>query len=106
MKHVLVFFVIILTLIPVVKAEDDDWIDGITFRLTRTFSNLNIHYYQNDLEIMGSQEPGNVDIDHLNQQSFIVPIAIELSENLMSSWSYHSAFFDFEYNKEFNDYNK
>ncbi len=34
MKHVLVFFVIILTLIPVVKAEEKSWyeIDGIRVR--------------------------------------------------------------------------
>ena len=32
MKHVFVFFAIILALIPAVYAEDDKWIDGIKIR--------------------------------------------------------------------------
>ena len=41
MKHVSVFFTIILALIPEVYAEDDKWVDGIRFRSGKDQHNTN-----------------------------------------------------------------
>ena len=44
MKHVLVLLLIILALIPAVFAEDDKWIDGITYRLKASITDVDFSY--------------------------------------------------------------
>ena len=44
MKHIIVFLVIILSSCLRTYAEDDDWIDGITYRLKAYQSSLTYNY--------------------------------------------------------------
>ena len=107
MKHVLVLFSIILTLIPVVKAEDKSWyeIDGIRVRYAIN-RNTQLIYMPWKIEsqitpfgispniglIAGKAEPKN-----------LFPLALELPETLMTSWSFRGALFEFEFPSEVKD---
>ena len=106
-KHVLVLFAIILTLIPVVKAEDKSWyeIDGIRVRYAIN-RNTQLIYMPWKIEsqitpfgispniglIAGKAEPKN-----------LFPLALELPETLMTSWSFRGALFEFEFPTEVKD---
>ena len=103
MKKGLILIAIILVSAPITSANDGDWIDGITFRLAGASGAIKI-YFSEGGEIIGTNEPGDVRLDHLEEPEFnMFPIVIELKENLINSWSYRSAFLDWTFNRELND---
>ena len=77
-KHVLVLFVIILALIPVVKAEEKSWyeIDGIRFRPVGFFENkkycyrryLIVRFFQTIPDLFGNHSTFMV-LRHINLHS-------------------------------------
>jgi len=101
MKKGLILIAIILVSAPIASANDDDWIDGITFRIENQGGEVKINYSEGGV-IMGTREPGGINFDHL-ETDYVFPITIELKENLINSWSYRSAFIDWTFNTEFND---
>ena len=110
MKHVLVLFVIILTLIPVVKAEDKSWyeIDGIRFRPVGANSSSPIVIYmpwkiEKRISPYFSPPPLDADIARNEETGTLLPFALELPETLMTSWSFRGALFEFEFPKEVKD---
>ena len=76
MKHVLVFFTIILALIPAVYAEDDKWIDGIKIRygVITSFTGFIMPGEKNDYII-------ETDLNFL-EETFLFPITIALPETV------------------------
>ncbi len=108
-KHILVLFVIILTLIPVVKAEDKSWyeIDGIRFRLVGFFENKIVTYMPWKIENRISpyfREPINTAAIAGNyQRKNIFPLALELPETLMTSWSFRGFLLEFKFQSEAKD---
>ena len=111
MKHVLVLFVIILALIPVVKAEEKSWyeIDGIRFRPVGANSSSPIVIYmpwkiEKRISPYFSDAPSNAAaIAVKNVWKPLFPFALELPETLMTSWSFRGALFEFEFPKEVKD---
>ena len=106
MKHVFVFFTIILALIPEVYADDDNWIDGITFRYGEGGPTLDIDFKSEGqlYDNIGTVSSGGPKIPkHLAEGSKLFPLAIELKENLMNSWSYRQGFIDWTINNEINN---
>ena len=109
-KHVFVFFAIILALIPAVYAEDDKWIDGIRFRLG-LFRDPTVIYMPWKIESRNSPffngkpplAPGEGKIAYDKNESDLFPIAIELPETLMTSWSFRGGLLEFEFPKELKD---
>ena len=103
MKQVFLLFTVILGLIPSVYA-DDEWIDGITFRLGESSIDLDIDYnsegttYDMVGTIGGDNRPR-----HLMGGSATFPIVIEFKENLMNSWAYGQFFIDWTINSEKKD---
>ena len=97
---------IILVSIPKVYGYDDDWIDGITFKLTINESKVEFRYRLTEgskkRQVLGSSG-GKYQPAHLSRTTYGFPIAIELKENLMNSWSYRQAYFDWTFNTEYND---
>ena len=91
-KHILVLFVIILTLIPVVKAEDDKWIDGIRFRHASIYNTIDFMLESDEEPLMRVEQPG---YRHLKSQQSL-PIAIVLPETLMNSWSFRGGVFEWQ----------
>ena len=90
MKHVFVFFTIILALFPEVYAEDDKWIDGIRFRIGTVQHNTS---FQIDAEKFADGNfiaETNFSFSHISPKEML-PVAIELPETLMNSWSYRGA---------------
>ena len=87
-KQLLVLFVIILASIPKVYADDDDWIDGITFRLTINESKVDFRYRSTEggkkRQVVGSSG-GKYQPAHLSRTTYGFPIAIELKENLSTN---------------------
>ena len=122
-KHVLVMFAIILTLIPVVKAEEKSWyeIDGIRFRYVTnspedcefkspvSCSKNPIGIYmpwklEDRISPYFSDAPKNAAaIAVKNIQKPLFPLAIELPETLMTSWLFRGALFEFEFPTEVKD---
>ena len=128
MKHVFVFFAIILALIPAVYAEDDKWIDGIRFRFVT--SSPDDCEFKNPVEFKSpvscgknpigiympwkiedrfspyfSDAPRNdaaaIAVDNRREPLFL--FALELPETLMTSWSFRGGLFEFELPKELKD---
>ena len=111
-KHVLVMFVIILTLIPVVKAEDKSWyeIDGIRVRPVLANSHNPIVIYmpwkiEKRISPYLSPPPLDAAIIRQDEVKNLFPFAIELPETLMlmTSWSFGGALFEFEFPTEVKD---
>ncbi len=111
-KHVLVMFAIILTLIPVVKAEDKSWyeIDGIRFRPVLANSHNPIVIYmpwkiEKRISPYFSPPPLDAAIIRQDEVKNLFPFAIELPETLMlmTSWSFGGALFEFEFPTEVKD---
>ena len=88
-KQLLVLSMIILASIPKVYADDDDWIDGITFKLTINESKVEFRYRSTEgskkRQVLGSSA-GKYEPTHLSRTTYDFPIAIKLKENLMNSW--------------------
>ena len=119
MKYYIVLFVIILTLIPVVKAEDKSWyeIDGIRFRyvtnspedceekgLVSCSKNPIGIYMPWKIEDRFSpyfrDAPRNaaaIVVANVNKPLFL--FALELPETLMTSWSFRGGLLEFEFPK-------
>ena len=106
MKHVLVLFVIILALIPVVKAEEKSWyeIDGIRIRPVGIFVDPVVIYMPSKIEArispFFSGAPNTGAIAGKSEEKKLFPLALELSETLITSWSYRGGQFDFEFPTE------
>ena len=109
MKHVLVLFVIILALIPVVKAEDKSWyeIDGIRFRPGSHYRNPIVIYMPSKIEKrinpFFSSPPDAGAIAGRDQAKSSFPLALELPETLMTSWSFRGGLLEFEFPTEVQD---
>jgi len=85
MKHVFVFFTIILALFPEVYAEDDKWVDGIIYTYGQSHSGAYISYE-------GSTIMQTIDkFDDQEKRSTNIPLGIEFPETLMNPWSYRGA---------------
>ena len=107
MKHIIVFLVIILSSCLRTYAEDDDWIDGITYRLKVYHSSLEYNYVSpltgEQHRILTSSANGSFGVADVNAHtsdlfegsSMSFPIAIAFKENLMNAWSYRQAYIDF-----------
>ena len=118
-KHVLVMFVIILTLIPVVKAEDKSWyeIDGIRVTPVGDLFNPNLSGLVNPVVIympskiekrispFFSGPPNTGVIAGTQNKKNLFPLALELSETLMTSWSFRGGLFEFQFPTELKDLN-
>ena len=110
-KHVLVFFVIILTLIPVVKAEEKSWyeIDGIRVRPVGNYRAPVVIYMPWKIEkgidplYPGIGIPNTPDIAGKAEEKGLFPLALELPETLMTSWSFRGGLFEFEFPSEVKD---
>ncbi len=88
MKHVLVFFVIILTLIPVVKAEEKSWyeIDGIRVRRGQIITDLRIYTWktQHRRNLLSPEVKSGI-LQDLNASSKpMFPFTLTLPETLMT----------------------
>ena len=110
MKHVLVLFAIILALIPVVKAEDKSWyeIDGIRIRQGQNINQLVIYmpwYIESQISPFFSGSPQVGAITGIRGDKNLFPLALELPEILMTSWSFRGALFEFEFPSEDKDLN-
>ena len=108
-KHVLVLFVIIFTLIPEVFAEDDKWIDGIRFR-PRNDHKLDMVVYmpwkiESQITPFFSGSPQVGAITGIRGDKNLFPLALELPETLMTSWLFRGALFEFEFQSEDKDLN-
>ena len=108
-KHVLVLFVIILALIPVVKAEDKSWyeIDGIRIR-PAGFTMDKLTFYipwkiEKRINPYFSSPPFKGAITGKEQQGDLFRFTLELPETLMTSWSFRGGLFEFELPKELKD---
>ena len=112
-KQILVLFVIILVSIPKVYGDDDDWIDGITYRYKSQATTIDIDYnrpFHNDeddsLSIVGNSG-GVTDLpEHLQGdpiESAAFPVTLEFKEKLMTSWSFRSAYLDWTFNEKYED---
>ena len=111
-KHVLVMFAIILTLIPVVKAEDKSWyeIDGIRFRPVLANSHNPIVIYMPwkkesriDPLYPGIGIPNTPSIAGKAEEKGLFPLALELPETLMTSWSFRGGVLEFQSKTEVKD---
>ena len=110
-KHVLVMFVIILTLIPVVKAEDKSWyeIDGIRIRPVGNYRGPVVIYmpWKKESRIdplyPGIGIPNTPDIAGKAEEKGLFPLALELPETLMTSWSFRGGLLEFEFPSEVKD---
>ena len=114
MKHVFVFFTIILALIPEVYAEDDKWIDGIRFRPVNDHENDMVVYmpwkiedrispYFSNPPKTGAISSNMISTTYGHEKTTLFPFALELPETLMTSWSFRGAMFEFEFPKEVKD---
>ena len=123
MKQALVLFLLILALIPVVKAEEKSWyeIDGIRFRFVTnspddckaptpvSCSKNPIGIYmpwkiEDRISPYFRDAPRNaaaIVVDNVNKPLFL--FALELPETLMTSWSFRGGLFEFELPKELKD---
>ena len=102
MKHVFVFFTIILALFPEVYAEDNKWIDGIRFRAGvvdrhNTKFAIDAEKYNENLIAVT-----NFSFSHISPKEML-PVAIELPETLMNSWSYRGAAIAYSGIEEYKD---
>ena len=99
MKHVIVLFTYILISGPVLHAENDQWIDGITIRIGQKL------FY----EKIGVGGKRLVDSEHdINKEEISLkdlknPINIAFAETLMNSWSYRQMYFDYIPSKKLDD---
>ena len=111
MKHVLVLFAIILVLIPVVKAEDKSWyeIDGIRIRPVGIVKDPVVIYMPSKIESrispFFSGAPNTAAIAGKAEEKNLFPLALELPEILMTSWSYRGGLFEFQFPSEVKDLN-
>ena len=111
MKHVLVLFAIILVLIPVVKAEDKSWyeIDGIRIRPVGNYRGPVVIYmpWKKESRIdplyPGIGIPNTPSIAGKAEEKGLFPLALELPETLMTSWSFRGGLFEFEFPTEVKD---
>ena len=111
MKHVLVLFAIILALIPVVKAEDKSWyeIDGIRIRPVGNYRDPVVIYmpWKKESRIdplyPGIGIPNTPSIAGKAEEKGLFPLALELPETLMTSWSFRGGLFEFEFPSEVKD---
>ena len=103
MKQVFLLFIVIIGLIPSVYA-DDEWIDGITYRLGVSSVDLDIDYKSEGkkYDMVGTSGGDNRPV-HLMGGSITFPIVIEFKEQLMNSWSYRQPFIDWTFNSERKD---
>ena len=110
-KQSIVLFTFILALVPNVNADDDDWIDGITYRYKSQGTTIDINYnrpFHNDedesLSIVGNSG-GVTDLpEHLQGdpiESAAFPVTLEFKEKLMTSWSFRSAYLDWTFNENY-----
>ena len=118
-KHVLVLFAMILALIPVVKAEDKSWyeIDGIRIRSVGDLVNANLSGDVNPVVIympskiekrispFFSGPPSTGVIAGKQGRKNLFPLALELPETLMTSWSFRGGLFEFQFPTELKDLN-
>ena len=107
-KHVLVLFAIILTLIPVVKAEDKSWyeIDGIRVRYAINRNTQLIYMpWKIESKITPFGIPPNIGViaGQAVEEKIHFPFALELPETLMTSWSFRGGLFEFEFPSEVKD---
>jgi len=110
-KQALVLFLIILALIPVVKAEEKSWyeIDGIRVRYGINL-NTQVIYMPSKIESQISPFdfppfPPNKGViaGQAVEKKLISPFALELPETLMTSWSFRGGLFEFEFPSEVKD---
>ena len=117
MKHILVLFTIILALIPVVKAEEKSWyeIDGIRIRygmfrnpigiyMPWKIERRNSHFFDMPFHApdrITSTYEGREGTDEGDKDLF--PLALELPETLMTSWSFRGGLLEFEFPTELKD---
>ena len=107
-KHVLVLFAIILTLIPVVKAEDKSWyeIDGIRVRYAINRNTQVIYMpWKIESQISPFGIPPNIGViaGQAVEEKIHFPFALELPETLMTSWLFRGGLFEFEFPSEVKD---
>jgi hypothetical protein len=103
--------VIILTLIPVVKAEEKSWyeIDGIRVRPVGNYRGPVVIYMPWKIEkgidplYPGIGIPNTPDIAGKAEEKGLFPLALELPETLMTSWSFSGGLFEFEFPTEVKD---
>ena len=83
-------------LISEVFAEDDKWIDGITYRIKGTITNVDFFYKSK--QFIGSSSGDIERPKHLGKPLPSFPIGIELKENLMNAWAFRQAYIDWTFN--------
>ena len=94
MKHVFVFFTIILALFPEVYAEDDKWIDGIIYTYGQSHSGAYISYegstIMRTIDKFDDQENYNLTILSNNIDIKIIKLIIEkfIQKNINTSKIY------------------
>jgi hypothetical protein len=101
MKHILVLLSIILALFPEVYAEDDKWVDGIRFRSGKDQHKTNFKIDAENYNENGITET-NFLFSHISPKEML-PVAIELPETLMNSWSYRGAVIAYSGFEEYKD---
>ena len=88
MKCLLIYLIITLAAITDVFADENDSIDGITFKITQKNNSVNFYYKEKDAKgtygVVGSSG-GAETPKHFDEISYAFPVAIELKENLMNS---------------------
>ena len=102
LKLVFVLFTIIMALVPEVYAEDDKWIDGIRFRYGTDSHNTAFQIDAENYNDGNFIAETNFNFSHLSQKEML-PVAIELPETLMNSWSYWGAVIAFNGLEEYKD---
>ena len=109
MKQALVLFLLILALIPVVKAEEKSWyeIDGIRVR-PAGFTMDKLTFYipwktEKRINPYFSSPPFKGAITGKEQQGDLFLFTLELPETLMTSWPFRGGLFEFELPKELKD---
>ena len=79
MKHILVLLSIILALFPEVYAEDDKWVDGISFRYGQANNHIKIYDSSENRELV--METKNSFEHHEKNSTLLTPITITFPEN-------------------------
>ena len=97
LKQVLVLFAIIFVSVPLAKAEDDKWIDGIKIRSGHNANRTVLKMpWEGDREIIETRGASL-------ERSPLLPVAIALPETLMSSWSFRGGVFEYQASTEMKD---
>jgi hypothetical protein len=109
LKSLLLPFLLLLTALPI-QAEDKSWyeIDGIRIRQGQNINQLVIYmpwYIESQISPFFSGSPQVGAITGIRGEKNLFPLALELPETLMTSWSFRGGLLEFDFPSEVKDLN-